>query len=161
MDYVQVIQESLAESADEAWYCEAFKDDPDYDPRNLLIVRDGDVPIAVAAAWQIEWEGRKIGLIHNVGVATDYLGKGLGRIVTILALHRLRERGFQRVLLSSEDHRIPALSLYLSLGFEPVYFSWLHRRRWKKILQNTRSRTAVGKPAEVSGTYASRGTPPD
>jgi mycothiol synthase len=101
----------------------------------------------VAAAWQTTWEGLKIGLIHNVGVDTDFLGLGLGRAVTIFALDRLRERGFERALLATEDYRLPAINLYLSLGFRPVCFNWFHERRWMRILQRARPATDRSDPS--------------
>lgn len=150
MDYVSVVRASLDPAADGVWFRESFQGDPEYDPRNLLIIRKGDAPVAVAAAWQTTWEGGKIGLIHNVGVDADFLGQGLGRAVTILALQRLRERGFKRALLASEDYRIPALSLYLSLGFRPVHFSLLHKWRWRRIRQRAHAATALRKSANTS-----------
>lgn len=138
LDYVRVMQRSLLESADAQWFRETFSDDPDYDPENLLIIFVDEQPIAATAAWQAEWDGRPVGLIHMVGVDREHRGQGLGRLILLLALHRLKERGFHKVLLRTEDSRIPALRLYLSLGFEPVVLNARHEARWREILSDVR-----------------------
>ena len=58
-----------------------------------------------------------------------------GRVVVLLALHRLKERGFRDAMLATEDFRIPAIRLYMSLGFTPMIVHWTHRLRWKKIMK--------------------------
>jgi ribosomal protein S18 acetylase RimI-like enzyme len=138
MDFLKVLSGSLRESANLAWY-RRLQDDPEYDPRNLLLVRKGETPVAAVVAWQKTWEGEKVGQPHTLGVDPDFRGQGLARAVMILSLHRSRERGFKRALFITEDHFIPALSLYLSLGAKPVYFNWFHKRRWEKILRKIRS----------------------
>jgi ribosomal protein S18 acetylase RimI-like enzyme len=161
MDFVKVMRRSLVETADLAWYRESFQDHPEYDPRNLLIIRKGDTPVAVVVAWQMTWEGETVGQPHDAGVDADFRGQGLGRAAMILSLHRSRERGFKRALLTTEDHLTPALSLHLSLGFKPVYFNRFHRRRWKKILRNTRSPAVAEMTSGSGGTRVSGVTPPE
>ena len=46
----------------------------------------------------------------------------------------LRERGYKSVVLSTDDERIPALTLYYSLGFRPVYSHESHKARWEAVL---------------------------
>lgn len=135
MDYVRVMRQSLAADADMAWFCRTFSDDPYYDPENLLLIYDNTTPVAAAAAWQTLAGTKKTGLVHMVGVAPDYRGRGLGRVITLLALRRLQERGFHEALVETEEVRVQALSLYLSLGFKPLYRNRSDEKRWKKVMQ--------------------------
>jgi ribosomal protein S18 acetylase RimI-like enzyme len=134
MDYVRVMRQSLAAEADMEWFCRTFSDAPDYTADNLLLIYKDTRPIAAAAAWQALSEGKKTGLVHMLGVDRNYQGRGLGRVMLLLVLHRLKERGFHSVIAAAEDVRIPAISLYLSLGFKPHYRNRLDELRWRKVL---------------------------
>jgi mycothiol synthase len=46
-------------------------------------------------------------------------GQGLGRVVCLAAMHRALAKGYQQILLRTDDFRLPALRLYFSLGFAP------------------------------------------
>jgi len=116
------------------WFCRTFSNDAQYNPDNLLLIYEDTTPIAAAAAWQTLLGSKKTGLVHMVGVDRKYQGRGLGRVITLLVLRRLKERGFHSVMAATEDFRIPALSLYLSLGFKPVCRNRLDALRWKKVL---------------------------
>ena len=69
-----------------------------------------------------------------VGTHAGTRGLGAGRLVCLAALHSLQARGYKSVVLSTDDHRLPALKLYLSLGFEPVYTHESHEARWKRVM---------------------------
>jgi len=141
MDYVTVMRQSLAADADMAWFHATFSGDPEYNPDNLLLIYDRTAPAAAAAAWQTRLGSKKTGLVHMVGVARQYQGRGLGRIITLLALRRLEERGFHDAMAAIADFRIPALSLCLSLGFTPLYRNRLDAKRWKRVMQKMRPRS--------------------
>lgn len=138
MDFVQVMRRSLAAEADMAWFCRTFSDDPDYTADNLLLIYEDTKPVAAAAAWQVLSGAKKTGLVHMLGVDRNYQGRGLGRVMLLLVLHRLKERGFHSVIAAAEDVRIPAISLYLSLGFKPQYRNRMDELRWKRVLQQKR-----------------------
>jgi len=69
-----------------------------------------------------------------VGVDPDSRGLGAGRLIALAALHSLAERGYKTAVLSTDDERIPAINLYYSLGFRPIYTHESHKERWKKIM---------------------------
>lgn len=133
-DYVDVMRQSLKENVDKNWFHSSFSKDLEYDPQNLILIYKENTPIAAAAAWQIKRKGRWIGHLKNVGVVRDYQGRGYGRHISLCALRRLRDRGFSEVMLKTHDNRLPAISLYLSLGFEPKYNFWAGKRKWKRIV---------------------------
>ena len=66
--------------------------------------------------------------------AKDARGLGAGRLVCLAALHSLSARGYKTAVLSTDDERIPAISLYYSLGFRPIYTHGSHKERWEKVL---------------------------
>ena len=70
-----------------------------------------------------------------VGVHADARGLGAGKMIGLAALYDLRDRGYKSALLSTDEHRLPAISLYLSLGFEPVFTHESHKARWEKVFE--------------------------
>ena len=132
-DYIDVMRQSLKEKADKNWFYHSFSIELEYDPQNLILIYKDKTPIAASAAWQIKRKGHWIGHLKNVGVVRDYQGRGLGRHISLCALHRLRDRGFSEVMLKTHDNRLRAIQLYLSLGFEPQYSLWAGKRKWKQI----------------------------
>jgi len=79
-------------------------------------------------------------LLHPAGgevgwVATHpaHRRRGLGRAVVTLALARLAAAGYRRIYLKTDDHRLPAIRVYLTLGFEPLLYSDDMPTRWTAI----------------------------
>jgi len=44
-----------------------------------------------------------------------------------------RDHGFAESLLNTDDFRLPAIAMYLSLGFQPEHREEAHRARWSAI----------------------------
>lgn len=133
-DYIDVMRQSLKKNADPEWFHQNFLKDIEYDPQNLILVYREKTPVAVAAAWQVKRKNQNIGHLKSVGVVEDYRGQGLGRQVSLVALHRLRDRGFHKVMLKTHGNRLRAIHLYLSIGFEPQYNLWMGKRKWRRLL---------------------------
>ena len=118
--YVEIMNQSnYAGEVNADWFQRVFLDDPGYDPSFLQIVWRGNRPVAAAAAWHKEIDGERWGMVHWVGVVQDERGLGLGKAVTLAALHRLRERGFRHAMLDTSVWRLPAVASYFRLGFVP------------------------------------------
>jgi mycothiol synthase len=68
-------------------------------------------------------------------VAADpaHRGRGLGRAVVALALARLAAVRYRRIYLKTDDHRLPAIRVYLDLGFEPLAYTDDMPQRWAAI----------------------------
>jgi mycothiol synthase len=98
----------------------------------FLATVDG-VPQGTATAWSKPGYEGDWGYIHMVGVAPEHRGRGLGKLVTLATLRWFRSHGFRRAFLHTDDWRLPAIAVYLKLGFHPVLFDEQHSRRWQTV----------------------------
>ena len=103
---------------------------PWFDPDGLLLVvpaRPGEGPTVAGFHWTKIHEGPSAGSattrrgeVYAVAVHPAYQGRGLGRPLTLLGLHSLRERGVAEAFLYVDADNEPALRTYRSLGFQPL-----------------------------------------
>lgn len=106
---------------------------PQFSSDILFFVIHNGVPVGSACAWRKSPEEREIGYVHMVGVLEEHRGKGLGYILTLQTLHWFRDHGFKCAVLHTDDFRIPAIKIYLKLGFVPVFTDDDHLSRWKAV----------------------------
>ncbi|MBR2352990.1 MAG: GNAT family N-acetyltransferase [Clostridia bacterium] len=126
--------EAIIESAFERHYSFSFMIKAgDYKPEHVLYLTHNSRFIATASAVESPmFPG--VGWYRMVGVRKDAQGLGAGTTIALAALHALRDRGYTEAMLSTDDERLPAISMYLSLGFEPYYTHESHKERWEKVL---------------------------
>lgn len=104
-----------------------------YKPEYVIYISKDGKDIATTTAIEKDtFPGE--GWFRMVGVDPDARGLGAGRLVSLAALHSLAARGYKTAVLSTDDFRLPALNLYYSLGFRPIYTHESHAERWAKIL---------------------------
>ncbi len=104
----------------------------DYKPEHVLYLSHHGRIIATATAVESpSFPGE--GWYRMVGVRKDAQGLGAGKTIGLAALHAFRDRGYKSAMLSTDDERLPAISLYLSLGFEPYINHESHEERWQKV----------------------------
>ena len=70
----------------------------------------------------------------------DHRGMGLGRAVCTEVLRYLASRGYEKVVLFTDDWRLPAIALYFALGFEPEITRRDMPGRWDKVRQGLKPR---------------------
>lgn len=99
----------------------------------LYISKDGRDIATTTAIENDKYPGE--GWFRMVAVSQEAQGLGAGKMVALAALHSLAARGYKSALLSTDDNRIPAINLYLSLGFEPIYTHESHKRRWEEVFE--------------------------
>lgn len=69
-----------------------------------------------------------------VAADPDHQGKGLGYVVCSAVIKCFLEAGYREIYLQTDDFRLPAIKIYLNLGFEPVLSDADMRQRWGKVL---------------------------
>ncbi len=110
--------------------------DPAFDPSGLFfVVRDSKI---VGSAWARNFDHAdhpRAGYLQLVAVDARHGGQKLGYWLTVRALQHLRTGGRGKALLDTEDHRLPAIELYLRLGFKPLATHPTHPGRWATVLQ--------------------------
>lgn len=79
-------------------------------------------PDGTIAAYVNGWTDpvNRIGDFGPVGTRAAYRRQGLGRAVLLEALRRMRERGMNRVCVSTGEANTPARRLYEAIGFRIV-----------------------------------------
>lgn len=106
---------------------------PDVAHERIFLAREpGGRCVATAAArWNPD---TRRGGLHMVRTVPEYRGLGLGRAVSVAATAALDALGTERDELSTDEYRVPAIRLYLSLGYVP----WLYEDdmfgRWQGVL---------------------------
>ena len=111
---------------------------PDFDAQSLFFAIYNETPIGTICALTFSKGQTKTGYIHMVAVCTEHQGKKLGRALTLTALQYFKKKGIQKVILDTDDFRIPAIKTYQNLGFKPIYFDVSHKKRWSKVLKEAR-----------------------
>lgn len=101
----------------------------------VLIEREADrLLIATAFAWIDRPEETTLGRVHWVACLKESRGLGLGRWVTLAVLRHLRDAGFARAMLDTQAFRLPAITLYRSLGFAPTPQDAEDEAIWQGVL---------------------------
>ena len=132
---MEKIWEDIIEDAFEHRFTFDFlKNAGDYKPEHVFYLSHNGKAIATASAVEHQnYPGE--GWFRMVGVRSDARGMGAGKTIALATLYELCNRGYTSALLSTDDHRIPAISLYLSLGFRPLYTHESHEDRWENVFK--------------------------
>lgn len=113
---------------------EIMRSDPAFRPERVLMAFIGGVAVATAAAWHRPVEyGERTGYLHFVAVSPGKTCRGLGTMVSLAALHTMKAERRDSAVLLTDDFRLPAVFIYLRLGFEPWVTHESHRRRWREV----------------------------
>ena len=103
-------------------YAEQFGTDESLLRENQFYLCDAaGCPVGTATAWHCRLEGRARddGLVHWVAILPAHQGKGLSKPLLGAVCHRLRERGFRRITVTTGQHSFfaPARQMYEACGF--------------------------------------------
>ncbi|MFI6171295.1 mycothiol synthase [Nocardia sp. NPDC051052] len=103
---------------------EARKAESWFDPKGLFLATDTAEPGRVLG---FHWtkvhydENPAVGEVYVVGIDPAAQGRGLGRLLTLVGLHHLRDSGLAEVLLYTEADNTAAVHTYTRLGFSPAH----------------------------------------
>ena len=89
-------------------------------------------PVGTATAWYGEWEGIEQGRLHWVGLVPELHGRGLGKALVSLAMHRMASL-HERAYLTTQTTSFVAIKIYLDFGFTPVLKTAEDRRGWALV----------------------------
>jgi mycothiol synthase len=111
-----------------------MRPDPEFRPERVLFLEAGGQALATASAWFRPAYGARCGYVHWVGAHPAQRGKKLGHWASLAALHKMAAEGRRAAVLHTDDFRLPALAVYLKLGFRPALSHENQRARWRGVL---------------------------
>jgi GNAT superfamily N-acetyltransferase len=102
--------------------------------RILFLVDPSGADIGTIAAWRdTGFDGSEMGHVHWVAMVPEAQGQGLAKPMLSAALDVMRARGDSAAWLETNTARLPAINLYLRLGFAPHPRDDVERRAWRAI----------------------------
>ena len=102
----------------------------------VFVIADGEKIIATGTALCTREQPDGYGYVHMIAADKNYSGKRLGYEITAAVLRRLRQDGFEKAELNTDDFRLPAIKSYCKLGFIPdLSRDETMRGRWEKIYE--------------------------
>ncbi len=121
--------------ADLEWWKNAILAEEGVDPKRdtFFVCRENDVPEATITAY-VRPDGR--GDIHMVAASDSIRGNNVGGIMLAFSMCKLDKemKGDSRMtVLTTDDHRLPAIVGYLRGGFQPVEYDEGMVDRWTKV----------------------------
>ena len=107
--------DDLRDRTAEAWF----------DPAGFFVARRG--PSMVGFHWT-KVHDESTGEVYVVGIDPTERGHGLGKSLTLVGLHHLRDTGLDRAILYVDENNQSAVRLYGGLGFERVAADVMYAR---------------------------------
>ncbi len=78
--------------------------------------------------------GHPVGMLDFVATHPEHRRRGLSRAVCTGVLRFFVDAGYREVILDTDDWRLPAIQMYLSMGFEPVMRREDMPARWESVM---------------------------
>jgi mycothiol synthase len=111
-----------------------FLEDPERGDGSRVVAKGGAIVSATFAS-RADWNDQQVGVLDFVASHPDHRRLGLSRAVCTAVLDFLVTAGYPEVILDTDDWRLPAIGMYLSLGFEPVMRREDMPARWKAVME--------------------------
>ena len=105
-------------------------------PDGFFVAIDDSTAEIAATCMALHHPTRRHPFGGNLGwLATDpgHAGRGLGTAVAAAVTRRLVQGGYRRIFLETDDDRLPAMSVYLKLGWVPYLFAADMPGRWRAV----------------------------
>ncbi|KKL76872.1 hypothetical protein LCGC14_2040570, partial [marine sediment metagenome] len=101
---------------------------------HLIVHQGSGAIVAVTMAQHCPMDGHPYGgIVGWVAGDPDHKGKGIGLAVVGAATARLIRGGYTDIYLQTDDWRLPAIKVYLKLGFEPLMYLDDMPQRWQAV----------------------------
>lgn len=103
--------------------------------------------VGTGTAWSDESrpEG-PCGRVYWLAVLRQFQGLGLGKSILAAVCTRLRELGYPRACVMTSSGRLPAVNLYLQLGFQPEMHTAEDHILWEHVFEALKTRGHVSIP---------------
>ena len=98
------------------------------------LILENKTVIAATFASAAIYEKNKVGRLDFVVTHPVHRKKGLGKNICIAVINHFMEKKYEKVILQTDDWRIPAIAVYLKLGFKPVFTSEKLEEKWMEII---------------------------
>ncbi|NOY82077.1 MAG: GNAT family N-acetyltransferase [Kiritimatiellaeota bacterium] len=134
LNWTRIIAASFNARPEQYDFERIMRGDAAFRPQRIFFIDHAGTTAATASAWHKPGNWGEAGVIHYVGVLPDHRGLRLGYWVTLRAMHHISAEGRDRVVLETDDFRLPAIKTYLNLGFVPLVRHESHPERWRKVL---------------------------
>jgi hypothetical protein len=125
----------MAEAYEEPWDSERvsreFLEAEDVPATWIVTDSDGVVAVASERLLPTTYPGR--GYVHYVAARRRVRGNRLGALVTAQCLRGFAGRGLESAVLETDDFRVPAVVVYLRLGFVPSCRSVAEQKAWSVL----------------------------
>lgn len=135
--WVQVHRQAERYHADisaDLFHREFGRDDDLLAARQLFLCDGAGAAVGTATAWLgAAPDERHLGRIHWVAVVPAAQGRGLGRALVAALCQRFVDLGHAAAFLTTETVRVPAICMYLKLGFVPQLRDAADRRAWQSV----------------------------
>ena len=99
------------------------------------VIAKGAAIVSATFASRASWNDRQVGVLDFVASHPEHRRRGLSRAVCTAVLGFMVAAGYPEVILDTDDWRLPAIGMYLSLGFEPVMRREDMPARWDVVRQ--------------------------
>lgn len=130
-----------------------FMDQPQWLPERLTLIARDEPAVAVSLAWECRELWPHSGQVHWVGAREAHRRAGLGRYVVARNLQYFAEHDYDDAVLITDEWRLPAIGLYISMGFDPLMTGVApdERQRWERVFDALRRQDLM---ARVRDDYA-------
>jgi len=105
-------------------------------PDGILLIEDaatGRLAASATAAASKLAEHSDHGSLDWVMAHPDCRGRHLGSAVCALVMQKLYAAGYRTFVLLTDDHRLPAITIYLRLGWHPWLYQEDMESRWRAV----------------------------
>jgi mycothiol synthase len=109
-----------------------FVEESVWSPYRMCVLCRGLEVVGTATAWESR-ERPGHGMLHSLAILPGHRGKHLGLALGARVLDLLKGMGYADAWLATDDFRLPAIHVYLALGFEPVFTDGSHAERWEIV----------------------------
>ena len=103
-------------------------------PEGMFFAVTQGEAVSTATGYPAEKGSTASGQLHMVATKPEHRGKGLAKALSLAVVHFFAQRGFGEVYLWTDDWRVPALKMYVRMGFEPSYYEGADEARWAAVL---------------------------